>query len=224
MKLAVFDIDGVIYDGHIIFDLIKLQEEHKFIKSGTWKQIEELLVNYKSGKISYDIAANAMLDIYAKSLRGKKYSDAKKILANFIKNNKHKFYPYFVEVLPKLKESYDVYFLSTNLIFTTETLTQHFGLKGFLSTEEEVINGKFSGKIIKSLAGSKHVIEKLLEKYSYDGSFAVGDSVNDISMLDRVENAICINPDSDLLKESKQKGWKTVDENSISEILLSLIK
>jgi len=80
MYLAVFDIDGVLYDGHSIFDIIKSQESKGFIHKGTWKKIEDLLRSYKSGKIDYTKAANEMLKTYASSLKGKSFEETKSVL------------------------------------------------------------------------------------------------------------------------------------------------
>jgi FMN phosphatase YigB (HAD superfamily) len=74
-KIAFFDVDGVIYDGHSIFDLIQDQEKRGFIKEGLWNKISAEIDRYKKGQKNYKDAANEMLKQYAIFVKGKSYSD-----------------------------------------------------------------------------------------------------------------------------------------------------
>ena len=89
-KLALFDIDGVIYDGHSIFDLIQEQEKSNYIKKGLWNKILEILEKYKNGELIYKKAADAMLFVHSQNLIGKKYQDLVNENLNFIKQYKNK--------------------------------------------------------------------------------------------------------------------------------------
>lgn len=221
-KLAVFDIDGVLYNGHTIFDIIQKQENEGFVEHGTWKKIENEMVAYKSGEKNYKESADGMLNAYLTALKGKSYNEVKSYLSAFFKSEPRKFYPYFKKVLPQLKKTYDVYLLTTNLHVMADTLVEYFGLKGFLSTEEEIVDGIYTGKMIRSLAGHKSIIKELLNIYPFKGSLAVGDSQNDISMLKEVENPLCINPDHDLELCAKRLHWRIVSQNDIENELLQV--
>jgi len=224
MYLAVFDIDGVLYDGHSIFDIIKTQEKKGFIPKGTWKKIESLLKLYKFGKMDYTKTANEMLQTYTKSLKGKGFKETKLFIRDFFEVNNKKLFTYFPKILSKLEKTHDVYLLTTNLKATAEVLVEKLNLKGYLSSEEELDNGVYTGEMLKSLAGNKKVIGKLLAKYPFKKSLAVGDSVNDISMLEKVDYAFCLNPDKKLKEKAKEKKWKIVNEKSVKSELLSLLK
>lgn len=221
-KLAVFDIDGVLYDGHSIFDIIKLQEEEKFIKSGTWGKIEKALYEYKSGRINYEDSANTMLKVYVSALKNMKYSEVKEYIKSYIKKNEDHFYEYVKKLMPKLHETHDIYLLTTNLSVTAETVMEELLLDGFLATEVEVKNGKFTGVIIKSLAGNKHRVIELLKKYPFEGSIAVGDSVNDIPMLEKVMFPFAMNPDQKLTEVAKNNGWEVVTEDLIQRKIIEV--
>jgi HAD superfamily hydrolase (TIGR01490 family) len=223
MKLAVFDIDGVLYNGHSMFDIIKLQEEKKFIPQGTWHKIEVLLSQYKSGEINYTNAANAMLDVFAQAIKGKTRTQVKQIIHEFIVANPNHFYTYFREVIPSIQKTHDVYLITANLRETAETITEEFHLSGYLATELEVKNGKFSGKVLSTLAGNKHKIAELLSKYGKNGSLAVGDSVNDIPMLELVDHAICINPDEKLAKIAKERNWIITTPDQATEEIRNIL-
>lgn len=222
-KLAVFDIDGVLYGGHTIFEIIQRQEKEGFIKEGTWKLIENELYAYKTNKKTYKEAANQMLVVFLAALRGKSYKEVKDNVRKFLKGELVNFYPYFAEILPTLKKTHDVYLITTNLHVTAETLTEIYELQGFLSTEEEVVDGIYTGNVTRSLAGEKKIIRELFTKYKREGSIAVGDSVNDIDMLLEVETPICMNPDSKLSIYAKEYNWRVVNENTVNECLREIL-
>ena len=223
MYIAIFDIDGVIYKGHIIFDIIQNQEKKGLIPQGTWNQIHNLLLKYKSKKLDYTTTANLMLKIYIASLKENKYQTIKAHLNNYYQQHKYLFYPYFKKILPILQNTHDIYLVTTNLKVTAETLSEKFKLTGFLSTEEEIINDKYTGKIIRSLAGNKHLVEKIIDKYPHQYSIGVGDSINDISMLEKVANPICMNPDEGLLAKAQAENWLIANSDNITEKITKII-
>ena len=98
-----------------------------------------------------------------------------------------------------------------------------FDLDGYLCTNFEVVDGVFTGSILNSLADGKHVVEELLSNYD-NNNFAFGDSENDIGMLERVKNPVCINPTEKLLEVAKEKGWMVVNDDDAYEKVSKLLK
>lgn len=223
-KLALFDIDGVVYEGHSIFDLIQDQEKSGFIKVGLWNQILDLLTKYKIGELAYTEAANGMLDLYAKSLQGKKYSEILEYNLDFVKRSKDKIFPYFEDLIPELQKTHDIHLVSTNFDFTVEAFVKHFNLGGFLSTKIAQDNGVVSDKIELSLSGNKGIVEELIAKYGKEGSIAVGDSENDADMLNKVDLPLVMEPNEKLQIIAKENNWQIVDRNTIADIILKHAK
>ncbi len=97
-----------------------------------------------------------------------------------------------------------------------------FNLDGYLCTQYEVKDGKFTGEIVSTLADGKDVVESLV---SPDDQFslAVGDSENDISMLDKVKIPICINPSPELLKVATERNWLVVDDHTAQDQILKVL-
>ncbi|QQG41571.1 MAG: haloacid dehalogenase-like hydrolase [Candidatus Woesebacteria bacterium] len=222
-KLALFDIDGVIYGGHVIFGQIQSQEKSGLIVKGTWDKVHLLLEEYKSGQKNYKQAADKMLEVYAEALKGIDYKEIVESTSEYLDENKDKFFSYFAEIIPQIKEEYDIYFVTTNFQFACEGVCTMFGLKDYLSSIAEVKDGKFTGKVELSLAGSKGVVADLVTKYGKSGSFAVGDSENDAEMLDKVEFPFVMEPNDKLVEIADEKGWSIVDRDDIADAILDLI-
>lgn len=220
-KLALFDIDGVIYDGHSIFDLIQEQEKSNYIKKGLWNKILEILEKYKNGNLIYKEAADQMLFLHSQRLAGKKYNDLVNENLNFIKQYQNKLFPYFADLIQELKKTHDMYFVTTNFDITAEAFTKYFDLTGFLSSKIKQENGIIVDGVELSLGGNKGIVKNLVDKYGKSGSIAVGDSENDIDMLNLVEFPFVMEPDDKMKLVVSEKKWKIVDRNTITETILN---
>lgn len=223
-KLALFDIDGVIYEGHSIFDLIQDQEKNAFIKNGLWDLVLDLLGKYKKSELTYKEAADTMLLEYSRSLTNKKYSDVVEYNLDFISRSGQKIWPYFKDLIPKLKKTHDIYFVTTNFDFTAEAFTKYFDLNGFLSSKVKQNNGVIEAGLELSLGGNKGIVTDLINKYGFSGSFAVGDSENDIDMLEKVEYPLVMEPNEKMNEIAMLKTWTIVDRNTISDTIMKHAK
>lgn len=213
-QVALFDFDNTIYKGYSVFDVLQAQEDG-FIQKGVWSEVEEYLVQYKKGEIPYKEAANKILTSWARGLKGKTYESALDYVRSFFDSHSDAFFPWFVEIIPNLLKSHDVFIITTNFQFIAEIVVERYNLKGYIASEAEVVNGILTGSVGKSLAGGKGEVAALLEKYTNKNSIAVGDSENDINMLEHVEIPICFQPDDKLSQAAKERKWNIVDENTI---------
>lgn len=220
-NVALFDIDGVIYDGHTIFDQIQDQEKRGIITKGTWNKILLEVKAYKLGNKTYKDSANEMLKIHALALKGRLCKDILIDTCNFLSKNSDKFFPYFGELISKLKKTHDIYFVTTNFQFMPVAVGKLFGIGNYFSSVAEVRDGKFTGKVKLSLAGNKGVISKIMDKYGVKGSIAVGDSENDVDMLDKVEFPFVMEPNENLEEFANKKGWQIANRNTISKKIIS---
>lgn len=212
-KLVLFDFDNVIYRGYSTIDIIRAQEKDGFIQTGVWDSTEEQLQKYKEQKISYKEAANKILEAWAKGLRGRNYQDTVTYVEGYFKNNPNKFFTWFDQALSIFKR-HKIFIITSSYQFIAEVVVGMFDLHGYISSEAEVNEGIFTGMVGKSLAGNKGEVNTLLKRYSQKGSIAVGDSEDDIDMLEKVETPICFQPDEKLKNIASSKGWLVINESS----------
>lgn len=215
-KLALFDLDKTIYNDHSFFGLVKFEVDKGVVPHETWMEIRNLLKLYEEDKQSYSKTANQLLSVYATSLQGLSEKDLYSDTLEYFLSNKRNFYGYFEKVIPELNKKYDIYIITTNAQYVAQTICDIFRLKGFISSEFAVEKGKFVGTVEKSLADGKHSVQKLIGEYGRKSSIAVGDSGNDIGMLELVEYPICINPSTELKNYAKEKNWRIVSDKTIT--------
>lgn len=222
-KLALFDIDGVIYDGQSIISVIQDQEKKGIITKEMWDKVLLEIEEYKSGRKNYQKAADDILSFYAQKLKGLSYKSIFNLSYSFLLKNKGKFFGYFGRVLPLLKKKYDVFFVTSNLQFIAGAFVKIFGVNDYLSSVAEVKEGKFTGKLELSLAGNKGIATYLIKRYGKVGSIAVGDSENDADMLKKVEYPFVFEPNEKLGKICKDNNWEMINRDNAYKRLMDLI-
>jgi phosphoserine phosphatase len=205
-SVALFDLDKTIYNDHSFFGIVKFLADEGVINVSTWEEVSAELGKYKGKVQTYSETANKLLEIFARSLSGKSEVDVREATAKFFDNNRGNFYSYFEKILPKLKKTHEVWLVTTNIHIAAEVVVKMFELDGYISTQFEVVEGRFTGRILSTLANGKSVVEGLLTKYAGE-SLAFGDSENDIEMLSRVNTAVCVNPSAELRAEALKRDW-----------------
>lgn len=221
-SIALFDLDNVIYNGHSFFGWTKYLADLNLIPQSVHDMVMREALGYKNKQISYQEAAGNMLSIVSTALKGLKYKDVMTKTKKFVTLDKGKFYPYFKSVSSRLKRSHDTFLVTANTQMMAQAVADEFGLDGFVSTKFEVVAGIFTAKILNTLAKGKGQIRELVSRYSGE-TIGVGDSENDIEMLETVKHPICMNPADGLLLVAKKRRWVVVNENTIEEEILKIL-
>lgn len=222
-KLAFFDIDGTIYDGHSMLDQIKFQEKEGLLVSGTWNKIVLQIILHKLSGKNYQQLSNSLLKIHADSLKGQNYQAVLDKTYEYLSKNNNKFFRYFEKLVKSLKKTHEIYLVTNNFQFLCEAVGKLFQINNYLSSVAEVKNGRFTGKVVLSLAGNKRVISNLISTDNYNGSIAVGNSKNDINMLEKVNLPFAIEPDKHLEMVAKRKGWTIVNRYTLFDKVIPFI-
>jgi HAD superfamily hydrolase (TIGR01490 family) len=103
--------------------------------------------------------------------------------------------------------------LSSSPTYVTRPIAETLGLDETISTQLEVADGQFTGKLLGPAcygAGKVHWAEKigLSRELDLRSSWFYTDSYSDLPMLERVGNQVIVNPDPRLRRTAKQRGWR----------------
>lgn len=103
---------------------------------------------------------------------------------------------------------------STNR-FIVEPICQALGIDELLATDPEIIDGRYSGKIIGVPTYQNGKVERLSlwlteNNETLTGSYFYSDSINDMPLLLEVDNPVAVDPDEALATEATTKGWKII--------------
>lgn len=222
---AVFDIDGTIFRSGLYREAI-----YELLSAGKLpKNIAELFDPFeiKWKKRQSDAAFNeyvyAMAMAIDKSLPQIKIADFEAAADRVFKRLSDYVYVYTRGLVEELKK--DGYFLiaiSGSQDELVKPFAEKYGFDLWIGQHYERGDEYYTGKIIKTHKGKDVILKKIAADHnlSFDGSFAIGDTRGDISMLSLVDNPIAFNPDRELFEAAKQNGWKVVVErkNMIYEL------
>lgn len=96
-----------------------------------------------------------------------------------------------------------------------ETIKESLGVDYIVGTKLEIINGSYSGRIVKPLCFGTNKARMLKEFISQaqlnidlDLSFAYADSILDAPVLEMVGNPVATYPDRELLNLAQRRGWR----------------
>ena len=106
-----------------------------------------------------------------------------------------------------------VYLVSASPEEIVAPLADHLGVDGYLATVAEVgVDGRYTGRVRRYCYGPEKVVamKELAAREGFDlgASAAYSDSATDEPMLAAVGRPVAVNPDRELLRVARQRGWE----------------
>ena len=98
--------------------------------------------------------------------------------------------------------------------FITAPIFREFGISEIIATNAEVVEGKYTGKVINTPCYQKGKLTRLdqwLAGRDVSESWAYSDSINDRFLLEYADHAIAGNPDDRLEALAKEQAWEIQD-------------
>ncbi len=221
-SLAIFDLDNTAYDDHSFFPVAKYLVDQKIVGQEVWDGIQDVMKRYKAKEQDYAQTVKDLYAVFGQGLIGLQYEVVQQKVQEYFEVNKDKFFSYFGEILPKLKETHEVWLVTNNSQMVGEAIQNIFGLDGYVSSTLEVVDGKFTGRILETFAEGKGGIAEFVGKFNGE-TIGVGDSKNDLDMLKLVKHPICFKPDDELLAEAQKNGWLVVQPQDALEKLRGVL-
>ncbi|MPR00490.1 HAD-IB family hydrolase [Modestobacter sp. I12A-02628] len=109
-----------------------------------------------------------------------------------------------------------VWLVTATPVQLATVISHRLGLTGALGTVSEVVDGKFTGRLVGEMMHGEakaQAVRALAEREGLDLSrcTAYSDSSNDLPMLSLVGRAVAINPDAELKAVARSRGWVVKD-------------
>ncbi|MDB4262690.1 HAD-IB family hydrolase [Porticoccaceae bacterium] len=99
--------------------------------------------------------------------------------------------------------------------FIVEPICQALGIDELLATDPEIIDGRYTGKIVGTPTYQEGKVERLKlwlseNNESLAGSYFYSDSINDLPLLLEVDKPVAVDPDDSLSAEAASRGWDII--------------
>jgi HAD superfamily hydrolase (TIGR01490 family) len=216
--VAVFDIDGTIFRSSLLIELVdRLVEKEIFPKSAkeNYERAREDWINRKGEYGPYIQKVVLSFATYAKGLP---YGDLADTAGEIIEEMKYRTYSYTRDLVQELKgKGYYLLAISHSPKFIVDGFCYELGFdKSYGTFYATGASDRFTGEILDEhlIMNKSAVLARAVEKQELTlrGSYGVGDTESDISMLTMCEMPIAFNPNRGLYRHAKQEDWKIIVE------------
>jgi HAD superfamily hydrolase (TIGR01490 family) len=212
LKAAFFDVDGTLVKGYMILAFPDFLTKKGFFDRKANDRIQSLRRLYSSGKIRYRVLSVKIPGLFAAGIEGQTQSEIEDLATEFTETYSKNIFPYSRKLV-SLMNSHGFFTVAVSGSPIEVLKTLEMGFRETQGTEMEVVNGIYTGRVMRNLIiseGKKRVIASIIDRHAFDlrHSFAFGDTEQDLVMLRLVGNPVTLNPNPLLREEALEKGWR----------------
>ena len=212
-ELLIFDLDNTLLAGDSDRNWGIFLAEQKVVKSSYLDESEKFYNNYYDGSLDID----GFLSFCLKPLIENDMSYLLELRKQFIED---KIKPIITEpgreiINQAIEDGKTVIIATATNDFVTRPIADLFNVRTLIATEFEVINQKFTGKVLNTPCfreGKVSKVKKWVDDNNFDLSKAsfYSDSFNDLSLLEKVRNPVIVDGDDKLLEIGKNRNWDCI--------------
>ncbi len=214
---AVFDIDGTLIRWQLYHAVADALARLGYFDQEVFKNVRKARMQWKRRvhSESFKDYEQRLVSAYEALLGQLTVGQFQEAAKSVFEEYKDQAYTYTRSLISELKkQDYLLFAISNSQIEIVEKVASHYGFDDCIGAVYEQKDGRFTGNVTMHLKDKDVVLQQLAAKHRamWQGSVAVGDSANDISMLKLVDQPIAFNPESTLFAEAKKHNWQIVVE------------
>lgn len=214
---AVFDIDGTIFRSSLYLEIVYALAEQGTIKLPKDNSHEKALKAWhqRMKRNSYQAYIETLVNILDSQVKGMKIADFEKAAEKVVNEQVLFTYVYPRRLIEDLrKKGYFLIALSGSQIEMVERFAKHWGFDAWIGQVWEREDDHYNGVFHKTHKGKGKFLDELAEKHglTHEDSYAIGDTMGDIELLERAEHTIAFNPARQLAHYAQEQGWDIVVE------------
>ena len=219
---AFFDLDGTLCSGRIWEGVLKynpLRKKKRGWIFAFWAKMTPLWFLSERRLYSKERCREKWIEHLGGIFKGASTEEVLEVLQwvadNYIFNSLHRD---VIEILEGHKQKQDiVVIVSGTYSGLVEIVGQRLGVPYVIGTKLEVIDGKYSGKVVQPLCSGENkarLLKEFIERNELaidcSSSFAYADSIFDAPLLKLVGNPVATYPDRELRLLAERNGWQTL--------------
>lgn len=214
-RVAVFDIDGTIFRSSLQRELIMALVRYGVFPEIVRKELEHDYFAWVNREGFYEDYIMQVVHSYERRITGVNVDDVKRVAQIVINQQKSRVYTYTRKLIEDLRPTHRLLAISGSPIEIVNEFNQYYKFDAVYGMVFQTHDNRYTGEVLELPIRDKYAI---LERYLKDeglkltGSVGVGDSESDASFLQAVSRPICFNPNQNLYRIAKRKGWKVVVE------------
>jgi HAD superfamily hydrolase (TIGR01490 family) len=204
--MAAFDCDGTLWAGDAGGGFLEWELDQGVVSQEIVRWARARYADYNAGQVDEDTMCGEMVTMH----RGLREAEVRRAAERFFEQNfVDNIFPEMRQLVRRLQESgCDVWAVSSTNEWVIRAGMKHFGIpeNRILAAAVEVENGCVTDRIVRvpSGAGKAQAIQDVVRR---DPDAAFGNSRWDAEMLEITRHAFAVNPNSELERMARAKGW-----------------
>ncbi len=217
-KVAFFDIDGTIFRSSLIVHITDELINRGLFPADAKNEFKLAHTKWLERRADYEAYIGAVVRAFMTHIKGVAYTDFLLVCRYVSSIHKDRTYKHTRELMANLKsKGYYLLAVSQSPKTILDLVCPGYGFNKVYGRIYELGPGdKFTGKFLDEhlIANKANIIKRAVEKegLTLKGSIGVGDTEDDIPMLELASKAIAFNPNKKLYKYAKRLGWEIVVE------------
>ncbi|MBC8500403.1 MAG: HAD family phosphatase [Nanoarchaeota archaeon] len=229
-KVAFWDFDNTVWGAYSADQFLSYLYVSGVFSGPLRDQIQELVIQYSKDEIDYNTLCFRFGGLWGVGFWGlsvQRVNEIAEELVNIEYNNcMHSSTPVLIDLLKE--KGYDNIIMSLGPSEVVERVGSRLGVDGIFSAKLTTSNGVYTGSLestIHYIDGKKNCVRRIKDsgKYDWHRSMALGDSPNDIGMLEMVEIPIILNPTHNIEEVVEQYNWPVFDDENAVEGLRGIL-
>ena len=217
-KFAAFDVDGTLIRWILYHAVVNKLAERGVLGEDFKDLLKRERIKWKrhDHSKSHSNYEATLIDEYLKRKKGldyKEYLSATQEVANEYKDQR---YAYTFNLAKRLKDKgYILLMITGSQEEVVRPVAKTYGFDDFIADKIEVDeNGRLTGGFETAVFDKGTALKRLVKKHNltFEGSYAIGDTIKDAPMLEMVENPIAFNPSKELFEIATKHKWPIVLE------------
>ena len=207
-RVAVFDCDGTLWSGDSGADFFYWEVERGLITPDVAQWATTRYKDYKAGNVDEDAMCGEMVTINAGSSLQSLQEAAEEFFSSVVET---RIFPEMLRLTRELDSiGCEVWAVSSTNDWVVREGVKRFGIprRRVLAACVHIEDGQLTDRIIRvpSGPGKATAIAEVVKK-PVDVCF--GNSIHDVSMMEVARHPFAVNPNPDLEKIAREKGWQT---------------
>lgn len=221
MRVAVLDVDGTLFPGSVGLCMLDALARRGICDSRQVEAVLEPVSRYRAGSISYEEMAHTATVAYAVAISGLGRAAVAAIADEVWREERGRLFHFVRPLLTALSGAgFSPVLLSAGPSEIIACIAADLGVPDYHGSRFATVDGVFVGscEIMPGEAGGKvRLLESTFPRCSVDltGSFAMGNSSNDIGVLSQVGHPVAFEPEPELRLVAAERGWFIADRSTI---------
>jgi HAD superfamily hydrolase (TIGR01490 family) len=217
-KVAVFDIDGTIFRGSLLIELMETFIDRGIFPTDARRLYLQEKARWLDRKGDYENYVMAVVSAFTKYLKGVSYDDFKDAADTVVDRYKDRVYKHTRDLVLELRQKgYYLLAISHSPKGVVDGFAKKLGFHKVYGLFYDLgPTDRFTGTVSDPhlIHNKGNILKRAVEKegLTLKGSVGVGDTESDISFLELVDTPICFNPNKKLYMYGKRQGWRIVVE------------